>query len=88
MDCQIHISKMIVRRIVIVRECAASESRKRKRSALCADLDLNLREEFHVGFSVRVVDESVGLPGYITEEEDWRLVAIRTPLGPSHVVQE
>lgn len=67
---------------------AALKSWKRKRAGLYAEFNLNLSEELHVGFSVRVSDESVGLPRIVAEEENRRLIAIRTPLGPSHIEQE
>ena len=77
---------MIVYRIVVVRGRAASKSWKEKRKGLYTELDLNLSEDVYVGFSVCVFDESVGLPRIVTEEEDWRLIAICTPLRPSHVM--
>jgi len=58
------------------------------RTASCADFDLNLSKELNVGFPVRVLDKSVSLLGFVAEEENWRLIAIGTPLGPSHIVQE
>jgi len=47
---------------------------------LCADFDLNLSREIHVGLLVRILDESANLPSRIAEEENRRLIAICTPL--------
>lgn len=48
---------------------------------------MDLSQEFHVGFSVRVLDESVGLVGHVTDQENRGLIAICSPLGPSQVVE-
>jgi len=75
-------------RVVVVRECAVLESRKRKKKGLYTDIDLNLSEEFHVGFSVYILDEPVSIPSHVAEEENWKLIAVCTPLRPGHAMQE
>ena len=67
---------MIVYDIVVVRGRGIKIVKKGKKTGLYAELNLNLSEEVYVGFSLRVFDESVGLPRIVAEEEDWRLIAI------------
>ena len=59
-----------------------------KKPGLSAGLDLSPSEEFHVGFSVCILDEPVSLPSHVSEEENWKLIAVCTPLRPGHAMQE